>query len=92
MFASLFGEELLRLMRLVLPASKIKLADLVDLYLCSEEGLDISLFDNMPGTGDLLSFVHQKCEEAMMILLLHMLYLLQKINYHLICNTRYFIK
>lgn len=37
MFASLFGEELLRLMRLVLPASKINLADLVDLYLCSEE-------------------------------------------------------
>ena len=64
MFASLFGEELLRLMRLVLPASKINLADLVDLYLCSEEGLDISLFDNRPGTGDLLSFVHQKCREA----------------------------
>ena len=43
MFTSLFGEELLRLMRLVLPASKINLADLVDLYLCSEDSPNISM-------------------------------------------------
>ena len=64
MFATMFGEELLGLMKLVFPGRRIGLAELVDLYLWLDPDQELSDLNDVPGTGDLMTLVRQKCEES----------------------------
>ena len=67
MFATMFGEELLGLMKLMFPGRRNDLAELVELvelYLWSVSALELPEFRDVPGIGDLKTIVFQKCEAS----------------------------
>ena len=64
MFATMFGEELLGLMKLMFPGRRNDLTELVDLYLWSVSALELPEFRDVPGIGDLKTIVFQKCEAS----------------------------